>query len=862
MERHRTRTGRWRAGVPRRPGSLLDRQRLHEQLDTAAALTTVAAAAGAGKTWLLIGWAGAHAGDLVWVSAGRHEARFWSILANLLPRRSGSTSASPDATCLEQVERPMIVVIDDADGLDSSIVAELLEALESTPLLRFVVAGRDLRRFEGGGHALRYDRAVVPAVDLDFTLGETSAFLHNCGVHRLDDAIPLLHRSSSGSPAVLRAAVEAFANSPGAFPDGATRHIAELVAKSVVPRAALDADPDLLQFLHDTAAVEVLAPELAALLGGHDDPSAHLDRAVQLGLGYWTAQGWFGYSRVAGSVLRDAAECSDRERARRLGASAAQWLHDHGHRTEAFRAAVENGDHVLAERQVRDGVLQLLLQVRDDTRRLLETLPRETLMSHPLLAYLLALIYGVDRERRPRIEELLKLTLAGIRDRTYASTADELMGRAVQGMCLRAVRRLDEGAGPAGRALALVPQLNFSERASLGQSLPVAASHSALTLLYAGEYDEALAGFGVASAYASPNTLGHLMSLAMAAGAQALVGQINAARATLELVGGRAWPAPIGRYGVLFLHVAEALVSLERTAIGDARDAVQRAMTVERFTDQHEELLAYVQALVDIFGGDPLGAAERIESARECGTSGGAGGSFFAGLLTATLATAQLAAGLPAAARATLDGSPHETAPVRLARARVLLAMDLAADALTELGRTDRSHRLSTRQRAELVALEAVARLRLRDQQAGTVVQRLWAILAVHGLSTPVALLAQGDIAELRAMTDAPLVGEHEGTITSVMVPAAVVHLTPSEAAVLDALADTVSAADIAAASHVAVSTVKTHLRNMYRKLGVSSRDEALARASSVARTDRRRRRFDVGKGGPAGGTGPARPAC
>jgi DNA-binding NarL/FixJ family response regulator len=54
--------------------------------------------------------------------------------------------------------------------------------------------------------------------------------------------------------------------------------------------------------------------------------------------------------------------------------------------------------------------------------------------------------------------------------------------------------------------------------------------------------------------------------------------------------------------------------------------------------------------------------------------------------------------------------------------------------------------------------------------------------------------------------------------------------LTPREAAVLELLQNGRSNGEIAAQLHVGVETVRTHARNIYRKLGVRSRRE-LARS-------------------------------
>ncbi|MHB1065401.1 MAG: response regulator transcription factor, partial [Georgenia sp.] len=65
--------------------------------------------------------------------------------------------------------------------------------------------------------------------------------------------------------------------------------------------------------------------------------------------------------------------------------------------------------------------------------------------------------------------------------------------------------------------------------------------------------------------------------------------------------------------------------------------------------------------------------------------------------------------------------------------------------------------------------------------------------------------------------------------------------LSPREREVLDALVRHTGAVSIAAELGLSVNTVKTHLRSVYRKLGVSSREEALAvsPAQRGARGDR-----------------------
>ena len=55
----------------------------------------------------------------------------------------------------------------------------------------------------------------------------------------------------------------------------------------------------------------------------------------------------------------------------------------------------------------------------------------------------------------------------------------------------------------------------------------------------------------------------------------------------------------------------------------------------------------------------------------------------------------------------------------------------------------------------------------------------------------------------------------------------------PGELAVLRYLATDLSQREIGARRYVSLNTVKTHTRELYRKLGVHSRPEAVARATS-----------------------------
>jgi LuxR family maltose regulon positive regulatory protein len=58
--------------------------------------------------------------------------------------------------------------------------------------------------------------------------------------------------------------------------------------------------------------------------------------------------------------------------------------------------------------------------------------------------------------------------------------------------------------------------------------------------------------------------------------------------------------------------------------------------------------------------------------------------------------------------------------------------------------------------------------------------------------------------------------------------------LTPRELGILAHLPSRISAPELAAREHISTNTMKTHLAHIYRKLGVSTRDEAVAVATEL----------------------------
>ena len=106
----------------------------------------------------------------------------------------------------------------------------------------------------------------------------------------------------------------------------------------------------------------------------------------------------------------------------------------------------------------------------------------------------------------------------------------------------------------------------------------------------------------------------------------------------------------------------------------------------------------------------------------------------------------------------------------------------------------------------------------------------LWAPLLAYGART-VAILDHVAAVRQEYQTRALMLLDEVRKLES---PAYIESLTQQEAVVLRYLPTLMSNAEIADAMHLSVNTVKTHLKALYRKLGVERRRDAVVRARQL----------------------------
>lgn len=729
-----------------------------------------------------------------------------AVVALVGPRGSGRSSTlaawahrRPDVVWLEAgapAPRSGALIVDDAERLSPAQWRELGDRVERHPDLRLRLAVRSAA-------AIPAHWDVETAHDLYLTPDETIALLT---AHRSQADPSSVTAMTQGHPAAVRAVARSGARTPDQI------------------RVALAHAGRVLPLRDDTEAVlavpEHLTRELVARLGGPDDFLAAAERA---GLGRWTGE--LGHEVFALiPPVREAARTrltmapADR---RRIRADAAQHLLAHGAPHPALMEAVHADRLDIADAAVKAGGMPLLRAHGRVISALLRAVPLMRLHRFPALTFALALVLNARREHRLRALELLALAVVGAR-MAPARSGDRALMRVVESVGLRVSGTGDGGVAAGRRSARMLTEMSVDERTALGAVLQDMHAHTAISLMYGALDDAAREHFEHAST-ADPRPGVKLLALGGLALIDVRHGEVTAARLRLEQTLQDPWPADLlDDYAGSLLRIAQAHEAIERFDFTAAEAALgpvwDHADTVE-----HWPLLAHAHAHIHIGTGRALDGLEvfRMLRRRRSGWQGGT--PALQRRLDATESLLLLATGDTAGAGDLLPTN-RENPGLQLAAVRIAAVRsdDDRALALLEPVRARRPVDRMTRHVLAAVLLRRLG----RPEEAGAEVQRAAAIARVHGVRSPLMLLPHG---ELRALGELGA-GVPEGIPPVSAVPV----LSSREHVVLRALARGASEAQIAAELHVSVNTVKSQRRSLYRKLEVSSRPEALAKALAL----------------------------
>ena len=863
-------------------GGVVARLGLFARLGASARVTVVSAPAGSGKTVLLRSWIGEAglAERAAWVPAGREERdpqQLWlSVLGALRQTAPGkalvqAVTAAPDLDGwaiterllkdLAPLDERLWLIIDDAHELGTAEARRQLELLlmRAPPQLRFVLATRHDVRL--GLHRLRLEGELteIRAADLRFTVAEARQLFRAAGVELSDAAVVRLHERTEGWAAGLRLAALSLAGHPdperfAAEFAGSERTVAEYLVAEVLERHS---EP-VRRLLLRTSLLDRVNGELADALTGSSGGEGilqELEEANAFVVSLDAARSWFRYHRLFADLLQLRLRRTASAEVPALHQVAAGWYAGNGYPVEAIRHAQAGRDWGLAARLLADHAPSLYLDGQAATvHALLAGFPAEARAADAELAALVA----ADELAQGSLAEAERYL--GLAERGPASMPAGRRGqlRVLLGL-VRLLLAQQHGHLPAvaeeARRLQDLAEASDAVQPGLGEDLHALALTSlGIAEVWAGRFEEAEPhleqGVAVARRIGRPylefRGLAHQVTTEIYRSSYARAEEHG--RQAIELAEQHGWtddPAA----GTAYVMLTTVLVWLGRP--GEAEPWVERAeRTVRAEADPAPALaVSYVRGTLELArgrDGDALAAFRAAE--RQAGHL--VAPHYLVPLTRAMLVHAlvrlgeleraeQVLGGLDAQDRD--RGETHIVASVlRLAQGDPRTATAVLAPVLDGSAPLFRPGWL-----VEGFLLEAIARDELSDPVAAErALERALDIAWPSGAVLIFLLHPAPGLLERHARhctAHASLIGEILSVLTG-KVPASppggppppLEPLSNSEIRVLRYLPTNLSGPEIAAELSISPNTVKTHIHNLYAKLGTHRRGEAVARARAL----------------------------
>jgi LuxR family maltose regulon positive regulatory protein len=792
---------------------------------------------------------------------------------------------------LAELAEEVVLVLDDYHLIQAPAVHASVEFLleHLPPSLRLVLASRadpplSLARLRGRGQL-----AELRHADLRFTPQEAGELLGAAvGAELPEVAVAALGNRTEGWAAGLQLAALSLQGRSdiGEFVDGFSgshRYVLDYLTEEVLDRQP----PQLRTFLLESSVLEQLCSSLCEAVTGRDDSQQLLEQVERANLFLVPlddVRGWWRYHHLFADLLRGRLQQQWPERVPELHRAAADWCERHGLVDEAIRHARAAGDPSWAARLVEQHFEAVIGRREDATlRRWLETLPAEVVRSRPRLCLLQA-FWALIGSRVEAVERLLDDA-----ERAFSDGGEEpyepAVGRSASLVANipAAVARLRAGvAHLRGDAEEVIL---FARRAlaELDEGEWMLESVTRWQLVGAewlrGLPAEAERGFySSISSLAAWGATGQLTLVAWGydhlAHAQRARGHLGAALATyqeaLEAVAGDPGQPVMPAAGIA--HVGLAEVHYERDQLDAALEHATQGVALARQLGWTLPLVAGLTVLARIrqAQGDPDAALEAVREAEQVQLE-----EAVVGLLNPApavrarleLANGQVQAAAHWAMHRGLDVQDEPSYPRErdyLVLARVLLAQQAPERALELLepwmalaaaqGRTEST--------IELLGLQALAHADSGDDPTALTTLAEALVLGAPedylrvfvDEGPPMAALFRqllgGRHPKRQAAVDAvprdylarlAAAFEQAGASVfpaakrgAVLVPGLVEALSARELEVLALLATGKSNRAIAEELVVTLDTVKRHVTNLFNKLGVVNRTQAVARAREL----------------------------
>ncbi|HTK11715.1 MAG TPA: LuxR C-terminal-related transcriptional regulator [Ktedonobacteraceae bacterium] len=415
----------------------ISRPRLYERLGktTQGACTLLAAPAGFGKTCLVGTWLRAYHPTASWVTLDAKDndpTCFWHYIIHALSQHETAIAErfaqwhthSPDETMLtllintlSDIPHDVLLVLDDYQHITRECIHQMLTfLLEHQPAhFHLLILSRSNPPLPLARLRVKGLLGEIRAQDLRFTLDETVTFLSMAtGLTLSSQDVALLDWHTEGWAAGLRLAaisLQRFADPATTVRsirsyNGENRHVFHYLAQEVLAQQP----EEVTHFLYTTSILETFTPALCDTITTHQNASAILTHLLQHDLFLLTLntqEGWYRYHRLFKNLLQQHLKQRQETELQQLHDRASHWYEEQGYYVEAISHAFEaaNLEHAItlieqhAWSFMRRGEVELV-------NFWLARLPECFYAGHPLISYLRACIYQLHA-RYPEYEKAM-----------------------------------------------------------------------------------------------------------------------------------------------------------------------------------------------------------------------------------------------------------------------------------------------------------------------------------------------------------------------------------------------------------------------------------------------------------------------
>jgi LuxR family maltose regulon positive regulatory protein len=855
-------------------------------------LTLIAAPAGFGKTTLVSAWVALCDQQVAWLSldnADNDPTRFLTyfvvalqtiaahigagVLAVLQSPQPPPTEAILTALLNEITTIPdhFVLVLDDYHVIDAKSVDDALTFLleHLPPQMHLVIATREDPQLPLARLRARDQLTELRDTDLRFTPSEAAGFLREVmGLNLSTEDIDALEERTEGWIAGLQLAALSLQGQQDATSfiqsfTGSSRFVIDYLAEEVLERQP----EEVRAFLLQTSVLErMCAPlcdavlnvtsEAAPLAGSPQRISSQamlekLERSNLFIIPLDNERHWYRYHHLFADLLRQRlhqrsawSPRDDRDGVAELHIRASQWYEDHGLEIEAFEHAAAANDLERAERLIEGAGVPLHFRgAGAPVLHWLHSLPTTVLDARPSLWVTYASALFFVAHQHTAVEEKLQAAEAALHGTEMDDRSQDLVGRIASLRATLAIIQHDAETiiAQSRRALSYLHPDNLPARTAatytLGYAYQLQGDRAAASQAYA-EVISISTSFGD-SIYTTAATL-CLGQVQEADNQLALAAETY--RRVLVLAGDP--PRPIACEA----HLGLARIYYQWNDLDTAEEHGHQCLQLTRQMESVDTFAAcgVFLARLRLAQGDVPGASAVLDQAEAFVRQH----HFVFRMPDVTAAQV-----LVLLRQGHLVAAAHlaETHDLPISQARVHLAQGDASTALAVLEpwRQQVEAKGWADERLTVMVLQAVAlHAHGEKQEAVQVLIDALALAKPNGFirifvdeGSPMArllyeALAQGvEPAYIRRLLAAfPVAESEQTTLSPVSGPESewVEPLSAREREVLQLIAEGLSNQEVAARLYLSLHTVKVHARNIYAKLAVTNRTQAVAKGRAL----------------------------